>query len=534
MLIPRWAIVLTLIAIISGAALVRVRLIDMPLERDEGEYAYAGQLMLQGIPPYKLTYNMKLPGTYAAYALIMAVFGQTTRGIHFGLIVVTSITILLVYLLGRRLFGQIAGLVASGTFGLLALSSSVLGLAAHATHFVTLFALAGTLLLLIAVENRRSLTLFGSGLFFGLAFLMKQPAIFFLLFAGVFLVWTEVRRGPSKWNSIHRIATFCGAAVLPFAVTCVLLAVVGVFQQFWFWTFSYANQYALNPSLWYGWSAFYGTFSRILKSSPALWLLMAVGLWMSIANSHTRRAAWFAIPFGLAAFATAVPGFYFREHYFIPLLPAVALFVGAGAQVIWGELTLERRHPIRFALPVCILLLTVAHTIYRQRILFFRLSPTDAGRAIYGVNPFTESVRIAQYIREHSPPDSRIAVIGSEPQIYFYSQRHSATGYIYTYALMESQKYALTMQQEMIAEIEAAAPEFVVFVNIPTSWLVRKDSQLRIFEWADSYARDNLQTAMLVDIESLQRTAYYSDERAISAIPKSKHFVRVLKRKDMP
>lgn len=37
-----------------------------PLERDEGEYAYAGQLMLQGIPPYQLAYNMKLPGTYAA------------------------------------------------------------------------------------------------------------------------------------------------------------------------------------------------------------------------------------------------------------------------------------------------------------------------------------------------------------------------------------------------------------------------------------------------------------------------------------
>jgi hypothetical protein len=38
------------------------------LERDEGEYAYAGQLMLQGIPPYQLAYTMKLPGPFAAYA----------------------------------------------------------------------------------------------------------------------------------------------------------------------------------------------------------------------------------------------------------------------------------------------------------------------------------------------------------------------------------------------------------------------------------------------------------------------------------
>ena len=44
-------------------ALVRMRLVDLPLERDEGEYAYAGQLLLQGVPPYELAYNMKFPGT---------------------------------------------------------------------------------------------------------------------------------------------------------------------------------------------------------------------------------------------------------------------------------------------------------------------------------------------------------------------------------------------------------------------------------------------------------------------------------------
>jgi hypothetical protein len=41
---------LVLLAIILFAA-IRYRLRAMPLERDEGEYAYAGQLILQGIPP---------------------------------------------------------------------------------------------------------------------------------------------------------------------------------------------------------------------------------------------------------------------------------------------------------------------------------------------------------------------------------------------------------------------------------------------------------------------------------------------------
>src|SRR3954471_18354186 len=111
--IPRWVTISCLAIILGFAAFVRIRLLDMPLERDEREYAYAGQLMLQGIPPYKLAYNMKLPGTYAAYAVIMAVFGETIRGIHLGLIVVNAITILLIYGIGRVLLGRVCGVVAA-------------------------------------------------------------------------------------------------------------------------------------------------------------------------------------------------------------------------------------------------------------------------------------------------------------------------------------------------------------------------------------------------------------------------------------
>src|ERR1700736_6277780 len=82
-------------------AAIRFRLREMPLERDEGEYAYAGQLLLQGVPPYQLAYNMKLPGTYVAYAVIMAVFGQTAAGIHVGVLVMNAITTLLMFLLAR-------------------------------------------------------------------------------------------------------------------------------------------------------------------------------------------------------------------------------------------------------------------------------------------------------------------------------------------------------------------------------------------------------------------------------------------------
>src|SRR5262245_41239658 len=145
---PWLAVILTVLLALA----IRVRLREMPLERDEGEYAYAGQLILQSVPPYTAAYNMKLPGTYAAYALMMAIFGQSPSGIHLGLALVNAASIVLVFLIGRRLLDEAAGVAATLAFALLSTSPSVFGLAGHATHFVTLFALAGMLILLRATS----------------------------------------------------------------------------------------------------------------------------------------------------------------------------------------------------------------------------------------------------------------------------------------------------------------------------------------------------------------------------------------------
>src|SRR6476660_5503080 len=170
---------------------VRIRYLAVPLERDEGEFAYAGQLILGGIPPYQLAYNVKLPGIYAAYAVLMAVFGQTPFGIHLGLLFVNLGAIVLLFFLARRLFDNYAATIASATYALMSTSGTVLGFQAHATHFVILAALGGFVLLLRGLESRRALTLFWSGLLFGVAVLMKQHGIFLGIFAFGVLLYNE-------------------------------------------------------------------------------------------------------------------------------------------------------------------------------------------------------------------------------------------------------------------------------------------------------------------------------------------------------
>jgi hypothetical protein len=140
-------------------------------------------------------------------------------------------------------------------------------------------------------------------------------------------------------------------------------------------------------------------------------------------------------------------------------------------------------------------------------------------------------MHIAQYIRNHTAPTDRIAVLGSEPQIYFYAKRPAATGYIYTYGLMEDHQFALRMQKEMIAEIENAKPAYIVFVNVSASWLNRDNSEKLIFKWATEY----IKAYTLVGIADIQddQTIYRWDHEVNNYVPRSKNVLFVFRRKSI-
>jgi hypothetical protein len=175
-----------------------------------------------------------------------------------------------------------------------------------------------------------------------------------------------------------------------------------------------------------------------------------------------------------------------------------------------SDLLTSRMIVVRFV-PLFLLGVTLGLPIFWEKKLFFVLSPVEASRMIYSDNPFAESVKIADYLREHTSRDDSIAVLGSEPEIYFYAQRHSATGYIYTYGLMEPQKYAGQMQEEMIREIERARPKYLISVVMFYSWLWRPGSERLIFTWANEYTAQNYFAAGLVNITPRETDYFFGD-----------------------
>ena len=235
-------------------------------------------------------------------------------------------------------------------------------------------------------------------------------------------------------------------------------------------------------------------------------------LWIRIAELHPVIALakpgkfrpLFLVGMTIASALSVSMGLYFRPHYFVMLLPALSLFAGVAAAYAAGT-----QHVITRVIALLVFAISVAFPIATRAEYFFWMSPVDACRFRYGENPFPEAIKVADFLRENSGPDERLVVLGSEPEIYFYSGRQSATGFIYMYPLMEQQRFASKMQRQMIEEVEKNRPGFVVWVWTPMSWRVAASSERLLFQWADQYLNDNYRPVGLVNMPPQGRTDYY-------------------------
>ena len=496
--VPRWlALALLFVALIVATG-VRVRLLDLPLERDEGEYAYSGQLLLDGIPPYKIASNMKLPGVYISYAGIMAVFGQTARGIHLGLLVLNLATAAVLFPVARKFMDFTGAVLAAAVYAIMTLSPAYSGLAAHATNFVMLPALIGIWMLLRMKERERTIEYFLCGMFFGIAFVMKQPGACFGLFGGLVLLWGNFTKKTSVTKTLLKLGIYSLGCLLPFLGICLWLKAAGVFPEFWFWTFTYAREYVGLTSLQQGAVYFNFNFGNILKAAPFLWGFFALGLGVLIFLPNPIMHRRFLMGFSVFSFLATCFGLYFRSHYFILWLPSVVCMIGFG--VNWAGIRLATKgcSPMLCCFPFVLAIVSCVQCLFLDRAIYFSLEPSEATRAMYSINPFPESIEIANYIRENTKSDQHIAVIGSEPEIYFLSHRKSSATQMYVYPLMEAQPFAVKMQEDMIHEIEQNPPEILVFVCNPLSWLGGADSSQLLLEWVDKYANEHMKLVGLV------------------------------------
>jgi hypothetical protein len=254
----------------------------------------------------------------------------------------------------------------------------------------------------------------------------------------------------------------------------------------------------------------------VIHQNVGIWLLAALGLCLGCWNRGTRRAAGWTGVLLLFSFAAVSAGVDYHPNYFIMMLLPVALACGAwvasaeevALQVFGDKAPFNAKMSFALNLPLLCVAVACLCSVLVQRTYLFSMSTYEFSRTSYGFNPFPEAVVVADYIRRHSDSKARVAVLGSEAEIYFYSHRNAATGYLFTYGLMEEHGYAAAGQVEMANEIEIGRPQFIVYVAIPTSWRKRPNSSPAIFDWMNDYTARHYEPVGMAELRTEGPTVY--------------------------
>jgi 4-amino-4-deoxy-L-arabinose transferase-like glycosyltransferase len=514
--------------------IIRSNFLEIPFERDEGSYAYAGKIILNGAKPFIDIGSQRLDGVFYAYAVMVAIFGYTLKSLHIGFLIVNLITTVLLFFTGKKLSNKLTGLAAALFFALLSMNPFASGFTIQSEHLVICAAVAGFLSLLYFFDRKKVILLVASGVLFSIAFLLKQTSAFFGLFAGLLLVFKLYFTDKESLKKVVLYAfLFSAAAILPVAIDILQVYLIGAWSDFHLWFFDIRKQYSSFLSFSRGKELFLINWSFIFKDYGFLWIISILG---SVTVFFTSLETWKKLAvagFHLFAFATIIPGYHFYGHYYLQWIPAASLSGGFFIFSIY-DIIRNRLKWSFVAAPIAIAMMIIPALVNLNKLngYYFNPDSTQVLRNVYGMNPFPESKVIADKLNELMKDEDKLAIFGTEIQMYFYTNKISPSRFAGSGVLLEfpvSQTKA--WQQEFISDVEKANPKYVVFFSLPTSWMKNPKTEDLIFPWFNQFF---LKYNVIGYVEMLDNSANYvwaPNVNLSTNPPKSNNVIYVFERK---
>jgi 4-amino-4-deoxy-L-arabinose transferase-like glycosyltransferase len=507
--VSRTTLVGVSIALCVFVIALRAPLFDLPLERDEGEYAYIAWRLTAGETPYLDWFDQKPPGVFLAYRLALALPGDPIVAIRAVAALFGAGSALALFGLARALFGAVAGVVAALLLAFLSADPMLQGPIANTEIFMVPGIVAAAFLTLRTLGSARPpfATAVTIGLALGIATAFKQVALVNAPFFLAVYAW----RAPSgaRGSATARFAAAMAAGgLLVWAPILLWLwqrgALTPAIDAILLHNLAYSAALTLPQRA----SQLLYMSSPLVATQGVAWLLAAVGL-IALARRAERLPAVFLGGFALVnAIGVSVSGFYF-PHYFQQLLPAVAA-LAAAAVTAGSEATARRRALSWVGVALALTPLVIG------AVGFWRIDSGEASRRIYPSNYFDVMPAIAAEVAAQTSPDDRIFVFGSEPEILFHARRVSASRYIFLFPLFGEFGDAEQRQAGVVAELEAARPAAIVWIPTRfgpespqilaqyTASLINSAYRLRAYAVADAEGRGQLR---LIDARSDPREA---------------------------
>jgi 4-amino-4-deoxy-L-arabinose transferase-like glycosyltransferase len=462
---------------------VRAFLLDLPLERDEGEYAYIGWRLAHGEIPYLDWFNQKPPAVFWIYRAALALPGDPVVGIRAVAALFSALTSIAMFYLVRPLLGLGAAGFAALLLGLLSADPMIQGPIANSEIFMLPAVVAAAALFVRVVAQSKAAVLqsVGIGVLLGIATAFKQVAgvnaIFFVL------IFPCLASAEDRWRRLVRFTSWMTLGAL--AVWVPLFGwflLHGAFREaldaILLHNLDYASVVPLSQRL----GNLANTARTLAISQGATWLLAGLGL-ARLTRRGDRSPARFLLGWVAASAVGVSFSGHFFPHYFQQLLPPIA--AGAAALIPQSPIWKKASRGIAATL-IGVLALG---PLLAVTVSFWSISPAEAMKRIYPGNPFEAMPSIGREIAEITKPDDSVFVFGADPEILFYARRVSASRYIHLFPLFGPFPDVAERQKEVIAEISERQPAVIVW--IPNAMFLLREEPRLLVPWLDRLTADS-------------------------------------------
>jgi hypothetical protein len=484
-----------LVAMLVVMVFIRLHAFQMPLERDEANYAYIGSRLFDGDRMYVDQWDHQPPAVFGFYGLLGRVLGDAPSVFRWTATVFSGITLLLVFFTMRGFYSKPVAFFSAALWALSSADTGMEGDGCNREIYMNTFAVLGLLMLLRYAAKGRWWQLLASGAAIGIGSAFKPIlAVQWVCFVP-WLLFAERAKGERAfpaWRFVRSLLLFGAGPALIWGGQWLYFAVTGrgdlFIQSCFFYNVGYSERRdkGILVRLWH----FFGTAEAEtpfrawadkwpFRSAAALWIAGALGLvvgrWRR-APSPDRLLRLFL----LAAFLEAsLPGQFWRHYYYLAL-PALVVLAAlamdrllgilpaadvakAGSKTAWNKGVL---------LAALYAVLVVAGLEWREYKWYFRLEPDQLTYLRFGLDNLKARDLGAQ-VAEVTDPDDFVYQFGSDVGIYYYSKRRCASRFTMHYPFKEWALDNQKNQQTLIEELIKRTPRLILLCDQPFPALSR-------------------------------------------------------------
>jgi hypothetical protein len=470
-----WVALLNIVGLSVLFVCLQWNSLNMPFERDEGEYAYSAWIMSEGHVPYRDSYLQKPPMIIYTYLASQLVSADSVWPPRILASLVSLLTAFLVGWIAQHLYGKRAGWLAVWMFLPLSMLPIFLPFAANTEKFLLLPLIVTLYFYVRRGSQGKWWEWLAAGTSGAIAVFFKQIAL--IPVAIIFSFWAVEtwRYHRAAAIAVRNVSIAVAGAV---SVSIVLLAFFiykGALRELIECTVTY-NYYYMQV----GRTDFQFFFSMILFLAEQWWPLILLSGWYV----YKRRPRWFVLGALLvASLVTASKDL--NGHYYIVMVPFLAIVSSSALDSFLSWLktkihdeTKQRRFGLLIPAMVVLILILPSRGVILLR-------PNELAETIYGGNPFVESPIVAQRVNELVPEHEALFVAGSEPQILFLSKRMSLTRFVIMYPLTMPTPFMKKYQDEVKVALEKSPPRVVVLALPRMSWSYQSKEMPEFVSYVD-------------------------------------------------